>query len=123
MVKIAFSISFRPIIAAITLRIIQLNEALLKERNPIHATVTGLTADACGFPWVAAQLREHLSHASKSQGVGSGLGEASWQCDRSTARASLARDQMHTHPILPTRVKPAYCLSQAISHQEGLSSQ
>lgn len=102
--KVAFSISFLPIIAAITLRIIQLN-----------AAVTGLTADAPGSSWVGAQLQEHISQPSESQRVGLGLGETPWQCDRNTTRASPVCDQTQTHPLLPTKAEPASCLSRAIT--------
>lgn len=106
--KVAFSISFLPIIAAITLRIIQLN-----------AAVTGLTAEAPGSSWVGAQLQKHISQPSESQRVGLGLGETPWQCDRNTTRASPVCDQTQTHPLLPTKAKPASCLSLGPSHQPG----
>lgn len=56
-VTTAFSISFFPIIAAMALRIIQLNEALCNTRRfkkkiiPLNAARRDLAADARGSSW------------------------------------------------------------------------
>lgn len=80
----AFSILyflFSPLIAAIMLRIIQLNEALFNarhsENNFIYAAEIGLTEDARGSFQATAQLWECLSHPSEEQWVGLSPKEAS----------------------------------------------
>ena len=80
----SFFIASSPVIAAITLRRFQLNDALFKarqvlrkEKNLMHAAGTGLAANADVPSRATSQWQEHRSYPRESRRVRLGLRETS----------------------------------------------